>query len=238
MRVLDLPMPHRIVLEPSGLDSRAEAEAEEQARFDAAVAELAASDYVVIDCPGSYSTYSRLAHAAADTLITPMNDSLVDFDMLARLDPASGRIKGPSVYAEMLPGKLGYLRLINFGEKSVEEFVSALDQLQDDGMEALLFDLRYNPGGFLSAAVAIVDLFVGESADPIVTQQGRGEPVSTMATAGERPNYPMVILVNGRSASASEVVAGALKDFHRATLVGQRTFGKGSVQNLFPMSPH
>jgi chromosome partitioning protein len=97
-----LPMPRRVVLEPSTLDSRAEAEAEEEQRFAAALAELAETDYVVVDCPGSYSTYSRLAHASADTLITPMNDSLVDFDMLARLDPASGAIKGPSVYSEMV----------------------------------------------------------------------------------------------------------------------------------------
>ena len=99
---LVLPMPRRIALAPSTADSRAEAEAEEQERFQAALAELADCDYVVVDCPGSYSTYSRLAHAAADTLITPMNDSLVDFDMLARLDPASGKVKGPSVYSEMV----------------------------------------------------------------------------------------------------------------------------------------
>lgn len=97
-----LPMPRRIVLEPSPRDSRAEADAEEQERFQAAIAELSGEDYIVVDCPGSYSTYSRLAHAAADTLITPMNDSLVDFDMLARLDPGSGQIKGPSVYSEMV----------------------------------------------------------------------------------------------------------------------------------------
>jgi chromosome partitioning protein len=97
-----LPMPRRVVLEASTLDSRAEAEAEEEARFAAALAELAPADYIVVDCPGSYSTYSRLAHSNADTLITPMNDSLVDFDMLARLDPASGQVKGPSVYSEMV----------------------------------------------------------------------------------------------------------------------------------------
>ena len=97
-----LPMPRRVVLEASTFDSRAEAEAEEEQRFAAALAELRAADYIVVDCPGSYSTYSRLAHASADTLITPMNDSLVDFDMLARLDPASGHIKGPSVYSEMV----------------------------------------------------------------------------------------------------------------------------------------
>ena len=97
-----LPMPRRLALAPSTIDSRAEAEAEERARFERALAELAGCDYVVIDCPGSYSTYSRLAHAAADTLITPMNDSLVDFDMLARMDPGSGRVLGPSVYSEMV----------------------------------------------------------------------------------------------------------------------------------------
>ena len=97
-----LPMPRRLALAPSTIDSRAEAEAEERARFERALFELAGCDYVVIDCPGSYSTYSRLAHAAADTLITPMNDSLVDFDMLARMDPGSGRVLGPSVYSEMV----------------------------------------------------------------------------------------------------------------------------------------
>ena len=99
---LELPMPRRIVLEASSRDSRAEAEAEEQEHFQAALAELSACDYIVVDCPGSYSTYSRLAHASADTLITPMNDSLVDFDMLARLDPANGKVKGPSIYSEMV----------------------------------------------------------------------------------------------------------------------------------------
>ena len=99
---IDLPLPRRIVLEASTIDSRAEAEAEDQARFESALAELSGCDYIVVDCPGSYSTYSRLAHACADTLITPMNDSLVDFDMLARLDPSSGKIKGPSVYSEMV----------------------------------------------------------------------------------------------------------------------------------------
>lgn len=99
---IELPTPRRIQLKPSAADSRAEASAEDQGRFDAAMAELAGCDFILIDCPGSFSDFSRFAHAAADTLVTPMNDSLVDFDMLARLDPESGRIKGPSVYAEMV----------------------------------------------------------------------------------------------------------------------------------------
>ncbi len=100
---MTLPMPRRIALEASNADSRTEAEDEETDRFQAAVADLSRDcQYIVIDCPGSYSTYSRLAHASADTLITPMNDSLVDFDMLARLDPSTGRILGPSLYSEMV----------------------------------------------------------------------------------------------------------------------------------------
>lgn len=97
-----LPMPDRMPLEASVRDSRVEADAEEQAFFEAALDALSPCDFVVIDCPGFNSTYARLAHAVADTLVTPLNDSLVDLDMLARLDPASGAIRGPSVYAEMV----------------------------------------------------------------------------------------------------------------------------------------
>lgn len=99
---IDLPMPRCANVVPSERDSRAEAEAEDEARFGAAMAGLSDCDYVLIDCPGSHTSLSRLAHARADTLVTPLNDSLVDFDMLARLDPETGRIKGPSVYAEMV----------------------------------------------------------------------------------------------------------------------------------------
>jgi chromosome partitioning protein len=102
-RGVALPMPRRVALAASDHDSKAAADAEERARFECALDDLRRDcAYVVIDCPGSYSGYARLAHAAADTLITPLNDSLVDFDLLARLDPATGRIRGPSVYAEMV----------------------------------------------------------------------------------------------------------------------------------------
>jgi carboxyl-terminal processing protease len=145
----------------------------------------------------------------------------------------------PSVFHEMLPGSIGYLRLINFGDKSGDEFEEALTALEDGGMEGLILDLRYNPGGRLDVALRIVDLFIGEKDQPILTRRGRDgtEVTSTPSTPGQRPSYPLVVLINSRSASASEIVAGALKDFHRASLIGQRTFGKGSVQTLIPMSP-
>lgn len=99
----DLPLPeHRVVLR-SDADRVSEAQAEERARFTAALQDLAsACDFVVIDCPGTDSFLSRLAHGAADTLITPLNDSFVDFDLLARVDPDSFAVLGPSLYSEMV----------------------------------------------------------------------------------------------------------------------------------------
>ncbi|WP_424932216.1 division plane positioning ATPase MipZ [Amaricoccus macauensis] len=98
-----LPMPRRLEIQASELDSRLDAEVEDQENFINAIGTLSRDcDYIVIDCPGSHTVLSRAAHAAADVLITPMNDSLVDFDMLARLDPVDGHILGPSLYSEMV----------------------------------------------------------------------------------------------------------------------------------------
>lgn len=148
-----------------------------------------------------------------------------------------GRVEVPSVHSDLLPGKIGYIRLSKFGDRSAEDFIAAVDALQERGLEGLIIDLRDNPGGRRDAAVHIVDQFVdGEL--PILTQKGRtGDEISTPPDPFRRPNYPMVILVSGSSASASEIVAGALQDYRRATVVGERTFGKGSVQRVIQMSP-
>ena len=98
-----LSLPERIRLEASDLRDRKAAEQEEEERFGAALAKLEAGcDFIIIDCPGADSFYSQMAHAAADTLITPINDSLIDFDLLARMDPETGKILGPSIYSEMV----------------------------------------------------------------------------------------------------------------------------------------
>ncbi|MEO1421951.1 MAG: division plane positioning ATPase MipZ [Pseudomonadota bacterium] len=98
-----LPMPRREALAFSDLDSVVAAKAEEETRFAEALARLDETcSFILIDCPGAHTRYAQMAHAAADTLITPMNDSLIDLDLLARLDPDSGEIMGPSVYAEMV----------------------------------------------------------------------------------------------------------------------------------------
>jgi len=98
-----LPMPVQHRLAPSTLDSTRDARTEEEDRFGAALQELERqTDFILIDCPGAHTRFAQMAHAVADTLITPMNDSLIDFDLLARIDPGTGKVIGPSIYAEMV----------------------------------------------------------------------------------------------------------------------------------------
>ena len=100
---LALPMPEAFELTPSDEDSQRAAQVEEEARFTAALEHLdRGNQFIVIDCPGAHTRYAQMAHSTADTLITPLNDSLIDFDLLARLDPATGKVIGPSIYAEMV----------------------------------------------------------------------------------------------------------------------------------------
>jgi C-terminal peptidase prc len=144
-----------------------------------------------------------------------------------------------SVLYQMLPGNLGYIGLAQFGDTAVKEVIAALDDLEGQGMRGLIFDLRSNPGGYLQSAVSLVDEFVDDTTLPIVSQRSQSgvfEDSEKFATKGMRADYPMVVLVNGSSASASEIVAGALQDFKRAKLIGVKTYGKGSVQRLLPMA--
>ncbi|WDI31782.1 division plane positioning ATPase MipZ [Hyphococcus flavus] len=98
----ELVFPTEVDVEPSSLDSRAESQAKESENFKAALQSLEGCDFVVIDCPGANTHLSRLAHLHADTIVTPLNDSFVDFDLLARIDPETGKVTGPSLYSEMV----------------------------------------------------------------------------------------------------------------------------------------
>jgi carboxyl-terminal processing protease len=143
----------------------------------------------------------------------------------------------PSVRYEMLPGKIGYLALSSFGSDAVKEVDAALSALDKQGMKALVFDLRYNPGGLLDAAVKVADKFL-KGRKLIVSSKGRNPMIAPEETyysrdEGTEPEYPVYVLVNRGSASASEIVSGALQDHKRATIVGETTFGKGSVQKIF-----
>mgnify|MGYP000695868394 CR=1 FL=1 len=139
------------------------------------------------------------------------------------LDPAAG---------------VGYVRLTTFAETSKDELVRAIERLRGQGMRKLVLDLRLNPGGLFDQAIAISDLFLREG-QTIVQMRARDPSESrTFRARGDAvlPDAPLVVLVDEGSASASEIVAGALQDHDRALVVGRRTFGKGSVQSLVPLS--
>lgn len=133
------------------------------------------------------------------------------------------------------PNKIAYVRLTQFGRHSGEELGEVLKQLTTDGMKGLVLDLRSNPGGLLSQAVEISDLFI-ESGD-IVSTQGKNTPKKPFKATkdGTFSGFPMAILVNRFSASASEIVSACLQDHKRAIVVGERSWGKGSVQNVIAL---
>lgn len=130
---------------------------------------------------------------------------------------------------------LGYIQLTGFTRGSAEQLKAKVTELVADGIEGLVLDLRGNPGGLLSEAVRMADLFVDQG--PIVTVRGQHVPERILYadSNGTVGDLPLVVLVNDFSASASEVLAGALDDYDRATIVGTRTFGKGSVQDVFEL---
>ena len=131
--------------------------------------------------------------------------------------------------------KVGYVRLTSFAQKTAQELRAALEQLKKEGMKSLILDLRNNPGGLLPAAVEISNMFVGDG--KIVSTKGRNT-VERVFDADKNKvvtDVPMVVLVNGNSASASEIVSACLQDHKRATVVGTRSYGKGSVQNIVEM---
>ena len=148
------------------------------------------------------------------------------------------KIQLHSVKSRMLEPGLGYLRISQFQNNTGDDARKALDKLaKEDTLRGLVLDLRNNPGGVLGGAVEVADLFMDNGL--IVYTQGREKSSRSdfNAKPGDRLNgMPMVVLVNGGSASASEIVAGALQDQGRAIVVGNRTFGKGSVQTVLPLS--
>ncbi|MBV8229035.1 MAG: S41 family peptidase, partial [Planctomycetaceae bacterium] len=131
--------------------------------------------------------------------------------------------------------KIGYIRITSFIQNTTEELKKALDELKAEGMKALILDLRDNPGGLLGAAVEVSDLFVDEGL--IVSTKGRNTISKTYEAEkeGTYDNFPMVVLVNQNAASAAEIVSACLQDHNRAIVVGQRSYGKGSVQNIIDL---
>ena len=136
------------------------------------------------------------------------------------------------------PDKIGYIRITQFGDNTSDELEDALKTLKAEGMQALILDLRENPGGLLDEAVGVCSKFLPRG-QLVVTTEGRDPDESSTRRAdghGDELNgMPIVVLVNLGSASASEIVTGCLQDLHRAVILGEKTFGKGSVQSIFPL---
>ncbi|HEY2685656.1 MAG TPA: S41 family peptidase [Steroidobacteraceae bacterium] len=223
-------------------------------------------DQVVVIAPFEGSPAATAGIKSGDVIVTidgvPVNPTTLD-DTIGKMRGAEGtqvkigimregnpepmmftlkrsRVALHSVKAQLLPGGYGYVRIAEFSETTGDDFNAAMKDLRKHNnapLKGLVLDMRDNPGGVLEAAVSVADDFLDSGV--IVTAKGR-TPDSKFemdATPGDDLNgAPLVVLVNGGSASAAEIVAGALKDQHRAKLVGRTTFGKGSVQTIMPLS--
>lgn len=164
-------------------------------------------------------------------IFRPKTQLMKDFELVRAI------INVPSIKdTQVLDGGIGYVRMLQFGEDTARDLQRALDELAAQKVRALVLDLRSNPGGLLSAAVEVSQKFLRRG-DLIVFTRGRDLRIERSYRARSRqifPDVPMVVLINGYSASASEIVAGALRDNRRAVLVGEKSFGKGSVQSVLP----
>lgn len=145
------------------------------------------------------------------------------------------RIEIPNVVGRMETDEIGYLSLMSFNQRSAPDLRDELNALIDQGAKGIVLDLRNNPGGLLDASVDVASLFIQDGV--IVRVESRSEgSTAHRARAGTATDVELAVLINGNSASASEIVAGALQDYDRAILVGENTFGKGSVQTVEKLS--
>lgn len=197
---------------------------------------IIAVDGLMVDARKLQETIGRMRGRRGShiTITVLRNEEAIEYEMRREL------IRVASVHADILQPSYGYVRLNQFSESTAQEVSRAIDELQkkQGGMlSGLVLDLRNNPGGVLDAAIDVSDLFL--NAGVIVSAQGR-TPESRFVRSAHRGDVldgaAMVVLVNSGSASASEIVAGALQDHNRATIVGTPTFGKGLVQTVMPLS--
>jgi carboxyl-terminal processing protease len=142
-----------------------------------------------------------------------------------------------TVESQLLDGHIGHVQVRGFHETTLQELERALSRLTQQKMEGLILDLRSNPGGLLSQSVKVCNLFVEEGLIVVSTEgRMRNQNSRFMANGGgQYRQYPLIVLVNGGSASGSEIVAGALQDLQKATVIGTKSYGKGSVQTIFPL---
>lgn len=186
----------------------------------------------MIGIPGDLVLQRILGPAGTDVTLTIQRGDEEPFDVTI----TRGNIVVPMVDYEMLDDNIGYIALYTYGDNSTEQLRAALQELLSQNPVGLIFDLRDNGGGYLNTAIEVVSEFVGEGV-VMYEQYGDGETYSYEAIPGGLAlDIPLVVLVNGGTASASEITAGAIQDYDRAPLVGVTTYGKGSVQNWTALS--
>jgi len=154
---------------------------------------------------------------------------------LLQFEIIRAEIQVPSVHSETLEGDIGYIQLFSFSNETSGDLREALRELEDQGMQSLILDLRGNGGGFLFSAIDVTSEFVEEGVLLIERSGDGSEEIYEASGKGLATEIPLVVLINGGSASASEILAGAIQDYERGVLVGETTFGKGSVQNWIPL---
>lgn len=187
---------------------------------------IAVDNEDMTEVPGDIVLQHILGPAGTDVTLTIQRDNEA-FDVTI----TRANIIVPTVDFEMLEDNLGYIALYDYGDKSTKQLRNALEELLSQDPDGLIFDLRDNGGGYLSTAIEVVSEFIGEGV-VMYEQYGDGTTYTYEAIPGGlATEIPLVVLVNGGTASAAEITAGAIQDLERAPLVGVTTYGKGTVQN-------
>lgn len=145
------------------------------------------------------------------------------------------KISVPTIEHAVLDDNIGYIQILEFDEITISQFSDTLDAMDKDGIEGLVIDVRNNPGGLLDSVVKILDRIIHKGLI-VYTEDKYDKRVEEKAVDSEHYDKPIVVLINGNSASASEIFAGALQDYDKATVVGTTSFGKGIVQNVIPLT--
>lgn len=173
-----------------------------------------------------------LGPKGSSVILTIRREGMEPFDVTIQ----RARVVVPSIEGRILEGGIAYIKIRNFGQRTGEELEAIIEDLLDQEPSSLIVDLRNNPGGYLTTSVEVTSQFLKEGV-VVYEQYGNEERESLdVIPGGLATDIPMVLLVNEFSASASEIVAGALQDYERATLIGTTTFGKGTVQQVVPLS--
>lgn len=201
---------------------------------------VAAAHDLLVGAPGQPVTLTLLRYHDTERRATGEVTITVERGDVS-FSSVRGRIMPDDTWDYMLAPReagIGYVRIVQFNSTTVRELETALLELERLGARGLIMDLRGNPGGQVEQAVAVVDRFV-EAGTILSTVTRRNAVREYRARAGRTDNeLPLVVLIDGGSASASEIVAGSLQDHDRATIIGSRSFGKGSVQTLIPLTGH